>query len=216
VRRGSYFSRIAGRTQAAPLLLPPRPIETLWKAARLDHPLPDADVPAPAPSRRIEAPVETTQAGTEHVDAPVAHKPSEPEPARPMQPTSNVVDLPVPSLKVARPQPRSASIDSAVPATEPPAVTPRAETPSVQKPPVETLQSPAWADRKHTPDVPQLRVPVIMRQEPAKAEPNQREGNSVHIGRIEVQVVSPQPAVRRVSPPAVKPRLARGYLFWQS
>jgi hypothetical protein len=42
----------------------------------------------------------------------------------------------------------------------------------------------------------------------------QQTQNSVHIGRVEVQIVPPAPAPRRTQPPGPKARLARGYTLW--
>jgi hypothetical protein len=42
----------------------------------------------------------------------------------------------------------------------------------------------------------------------------QKTQNSVHIGRVEVQIVPPAPAPRRTQPPGPKARLARGYTLW--
>lgn len=42
----------------------------------------------------------------------------------------------------------------------------------------------------------------------------QETQNSVHIGKVEIQIVPPAPAPRRTQPPGPRARLARGYTLW--
>jgi len=61
------------------------------------------------------------------------------------------------------------------------------------------------------------REPAAAWNTPPREEPGAAAKNSVHIGKIEVQVVSPPAPVRYAAPPVPpKGRLARGYALWST
>jgi len=60
------------------------------------------------------------------------------------------------------------------------------------------------------PRQPRTALAVEAREEPQ----SQKKQKSVHIGKVEVQIVPPPAAVRRTQPAAPKRQLARGYSLW--
>jgi hypothetical protein len=54
------------------------------------------------------------------------------------------------------------------------------------------------------------------RTAPAQSQARSEQRNTIQIGRIEVQVVSPPAVVQRAAPAAPTTRLARGYTLWSS
>ena len=89
--------------------------------------------------------------------------------------------------------------------------------PPVRKPDVHKSAD-STAVHTHNPVVvldPPPRQPRTTLAVEAREEPQpQKQQKSVHIGKVEVQIVPPPAAVRRTQPAAPKRQLARGYSLW--
>jgi hypothetical protein len=261
--RQSYFSQILGKTRWS-VLKPPRPVSTLWKAARLEQFAVEsaARVAPSGPRRELLPPVptpESTGSETRLAGAP-QRPPRSLEAARPprtqrettpasrpvgvgLRPTARRLDQPKPvaSNRSRWREPEVASISTA---SAPPELTTHSEAyvpPSTPPPPEEPAKpaaafdldvSPAQtprsacapgrpnaAERRNPPVQSELTSLFAQRQPVAAvplrplepgAAPGPQQPNSIHVGRIEVEVVSPTPITRSVVLQRAG-RLAHGY-----
>jgi hypothetical protein len=222
----SYFNRVAGRAPKSPVLLPARPLSTLWKSARLEQPIPFAEAASP---------------GGKAAPAPVLRRPAGAA-APAMAVVESRVANPVDRDAVALRRPADPEQVSLAP-NEPPKVLPLrrsepAPAPAVQEKAPLPAESPGRAAAQKTAIAPSpidlktrlTEEPPAPRREPAfdhasrtrQAQAETPKGpadpplaNSIQIGRIEVQVVPPPAPARRVSSGTPRARLARGYSFWQ-
>jgi hypothetical protein len=230
----SYLSRITSSPAATPLL-PARPVQSVWKAARLDS-LPGMDVAPGVPDRHAMALRPAAPGETRIVERVVAKAPDRFEnPAESRRNSDREEKLLSPALphktQYNGPGPQDTTSETR------PSRAAEIPRPSARLTRKENLQVREPADRakrpaKAQPETIELQ-PAVQRSHPLPSDPPRpsaargrtpdiggRPANespaqkSLHIGAIEIQIVPP--AVRMMPAPQPKPksRLARGYSLW--
>jgi len=222
----SYFSRITSRGRAS-ALVPPRPIATLWKAARFarlaggELGMSQRDTEHDVLAHRASVSVsraktfatgaferEDSSSGASRYDPGTTSRSTQrAEPLNHRQATPEKSDFAQhdPPRNKHRRSPGAIQIEDDPRTGKPNDADLTAVVP--QAPP--QLQSTVIPGEPHRRSI---RATPTPQSEPA-ATANR---NSVHIGRIDVQIVPPRAAVPRVAAPKSRSRLARGYTLWNN
>jgi hypothetical protein len=224
--RRSYFSNIVAPTHS-PMVLPPRPIATLWKAARLDRLSEEKGMPPPESERgsidlgdvrKNSRSKPVLYRGSEKDDSPVRSRPGETA-FLPKQMSASETDSPNRSRSRTTVDPGNSQIEARQPLTSAESrsaaeVAPRGTGRQGEK----ALAADVIAGRQGTrefvlPAGLQKRSTLPTGQ--ARSEPGHGAvRNMLHIGKIEVQIAPRQAPVRPAPPVKSRSRLARGYTLW--
>jgi len=218
----SYFSRIAAPARLK-TLAPPRPIATLWKAARFERMAKATSLSDTNPDRLVWkrsdgveflSPPLFTDPGREATDLP--GKGREPALGFRSKPTVDVrrKDTAVPLVNAVT-DPRAVAPEKVRDLIEPLSTISRGE--------IETrdfraeLGPEVEVRREALPPAVSSGARQERRERPTTEGRGQARGesrNTLHIGKIEVQVIPPKLPVRQASPSQPRSRLARGYTLW--